>query len=140
MKKGFTLVETIMGLCLLGLIAVTVLPIINSAFHRINSHNTKIEMIYLGEMVVEKIKAYDAEKGVDIFIYDTSLFDIIELFKTNDEIDFILPQNQIDEKYNIKLIKKEKSEKLWELSVFVYEDKEGSKVSNVKYTAYLPPK
>lgn len=140
MKRGFTLVETILGLCLLGLITVTVLPIINSSLNRIRNHNTKIEMIYLGEMVIEKIKAFDIEKGVDMFIYDTKVVDIIELFKTESKIELTLPQNKTEEKFIIKLTKKEKSERLWELTVFVYEDKEGSNVSNVKYTAYLPSK
>ncbi|MDR7856130.1 prepilin-type N-terminal cleavage/methylation domain-containing protein [Tissierella sp.] len=140
MKKGFTLVETLIGLCLLGLIAVTVLPIINSSFYRTSIHNTKIEMIYLGELVVEKIKAYDIEKGIDTSIYDTRVLDIIKLFQVNDNVEMIIPQSQINEKYNIKIIKKEKSERLWELSVFVYENKEGSKVDNVQYKAYLPSK
>lgn len=139
-KKGFTLIEALMGLCLLGLISVTVLPIISSSFIRLRNHNTKIEMIYIGEMVVEKIKAFDIGDGFDASIYDTNISEIIDLFKSKDTVEIFVPKKKNSEEYSIKIIKKQKCDGLWILLVYVYHNNEGDNVSHVEYKAYLPEK
>lgn len=137
-KKGFTLIEAMMGLCLLGLIAVTVLPIINSAFVALDNHNTRMEMIYLGEMAMEKIKAFSADSDSQLFIYDKDVKEIVQLFRDNDSVEIILKDK--DEKYSLKIFKNQKSDSLWMLSVYVYLNKEGSNMGYVEYKGYLPEK
>ena len=56
-RKGFTLVEVLIGLSLLGLVSVTILPIISSSMMNLNKNNIRMEMNYLGETVIERIKA-----------------------------------------------------------------------------------
>ncbi|WP_313756435.1 prepilin-type N-terminal cleavage/methylation domain-containing protein [Tissierella sp.] len=139
-KKGFTLVETILGLFLLGLIAVTVLPIINTAFIRIESHKIKMEMVYLGEMSMEKIKAFDASSKSDLFIYDTNISEVIKLFKEYDDIEINIPKKENDDKYYLKISKNQRMDSLWIVSISVFHNKKGSNIKNVEYKAYMPPK
>lgn len=139
-KKGFTLIEALMGLALLGLISVTILPIVNSSFIILNNHNLKLEMMYVGEMAVEKIKAFDMDISSGAAIYDTEVSEIIDLFKSNDKVEIIIPRKENSEKYLIKIIKKNKSEDLWTIHVYVYQNKEGGSISHVEYKAYLPQK
>ncbi len=139
-KKGFTLVETILGLFLLGLIAVTVLPIINTSYIRLRNNRVKMEMIHIGEMTIEKIKAFNKDSHSHDSIYDTDMLELIELFRFHDSVEITLPKNKKDEKYSIKIKKDQKSDSLWKISVFVYHNIEGSRISHVEYMAYLPEK
>lgn len=139
-KRGFTLIESLMGLSLLGLISVIILPIVNSSFLIFNNHNIKLEMMYIGEMTVEKIKAFDIDSASSDYIYDTQVTEIIDLFKDNSNAEITIPKNQNNEKYLIKVIKKDKSESLWIIQVLVYQNKKGGSISHVEYKAYLPKK
>ncbi|MCQ4921611.1 type II secretion system GspH family protein [Tissierella carlieri] len=139
-KKGFTLVETVLGLFLLGLIAVTVLPIINSSFIRLRNNKLRMEMIYIGEMSVEKIKAFDKDKASYDFIYDTDIVELIELFRAHNSVEVTIPKKESSEKYYLKIKKNQKSDLLWMISIFVYHNIEGSSVGHVEYNTYLPQK
>lgn len=139
-KRGFTLIETLMGLSLLGLISVIILPIVNSSFLIFNNHNIKLEMIYAGERTIEKIKAFDINIGSSDEIYDTQVSEIIDLFKANNTVEIIIPKKENSEKYFIKIIKKDKSEGLWMINVYVYQNKKGGSIGHVEYKAYLPKK
>ena len=68
MRRGFTLIETIMGLFLLGLITVIVLPLVNGNLDNLFKQRVKAQMVYTGEMVVEMLKAYDEETSTVIYI------------------------------------------------------------------------
>lgn len=139
-KKGFTLIEAITGLALLGLISVMILPIISTSFMIFNNHKTKLEMMYLGETTVEKIKAFDINANSDVMIYDTEMSKIIDLFKSNEMVEITIPKKEKSEKYLIKILKQNKSNTLWMIHVYVYQNKEKESVSDVEYKAYLPPK
>lgn len=135
-KKGFTLVETMMGLFLLGLIAVTVLPTINSSFMKFRNQKTKMEMMYIGEMAIERIKGFSEDNTSNISIFDRDVSEIIELFRTHSFIEIDIPE----ETYSLKITKNQKSDSLWMVSVFVYHNIEGSSIGHVEYKAYLPQK
>lgn len=137
MKRGFTLIETIMGLFLLGLITVTVLPMTTGAFYNLNKQKTRYEMVYMGEMVVEKIKAYDFETENKLFIYDVEIGQIIQEFRGNDYVEIDLDKK--DYEYPIRIRKEDKSDLLWCLTVLVYNG-DGGKLDNVELKAYLPKK
>lgn len=139
-KRGFTLIETLMGLSLLGLIAVIILPIINSSFTILNNHNLKLDMMYVGEMTIEKIKAFDIDKGSNDSIYDIQVSEIIALFKSAQTVEITMPRKQSSEKYYIKIIKEHKSDGLWKINVCVYQRIEEGSTSHVEYKAYLPEK
>lgn len=139
-KKGFTLIETIMGLFLLGLIAIAILPMVNSSFIKLKNQKTKMEMIYIGEMAIEKIKAFNEDSTYQEYIYDTNVFELIELFRLNKSIETIIPNKENSERYSLKIIKNQKSDSLWMISIFVYHNIEGGSIDHVEYNAYLPQK
>lgn len=139
-RKGFTLMETILGLFILGLIGITTLTIVNSSFISLRNQEIKLEMMYIGEMAIERIKAYKEENDTDLFIYDLSVSDLIQSFRLNDSFEVNLNNIGKNEEFSLKIIKSEKSSSVWILSVYVYCHKEGSNISNVEYKAYLPKK
>ncbi|MBU5426679.1 type II secretion system GspH family protein [Tissierella pigra] len=139
-RKGFTLVEVIMGLFLLGLIFATILPIMSTSFLRLNNQKMRIEMIHLGEMVVERIKAFKEESSESITIYDVNVEDLIEEFKKDKIVEIILPEDKSSERYSLKIIKDEKFNNLWLLSVYVYHNKEGEILDYVEFKGYIPKK
>lgn len=140
MHKGFFLIDTLLGVFLLGLVIATVVPIIDSSYANLNSQRIKAEMIYTGESVIEKIKSYDKYKPSDVNIYDTSISEIIDLFSNEDTVEIILPKDINNGEYIIEIIKEQKCAELWAITVKVNEKKEGSSVNHVMYKAYLPQK
>ncbi|WMM26934.1 prepilin-type N-terminal cleavage/methylation domain-containing protein [Tissierella sp. MB52-C2] len=139
-RKGFTLIEVIMGLFLLGLIAATILPKINISHLRLSNQNIKMEMIHMGEMVIERIKAFKEDSSEPISIYNVKIEDLIEEFKKDKIVEIILPKDKNSEKYSLKIIKDEKFDNLWLLSVYVYHNKEGKVLDYVEFKGYMPKK
>ncbi|NLV88639.1 MAG: prepilin-type N-terminal cleavage/methylation domain-containing protein [Tissierellia bacterium] len=137
MRRGFTLIETIMGLFLLGLITVIVLPLVNGNLDNLFKQRVKAQMAYTGEMVVEMLKAYDEETSNPLFIYDVEIGQIIDKFKGNNYIEINLDKE--DYEFPIKIIKEDKSDLLWTTRVIVY-SKGGGKLDNVEFKAYLQKK
>jgi len=137
MRRGFTLIETIMGLFLLGLITVIVLPLVNGNLDNLFKQRVKAQMVYTGEMVVEMLKAYDEETSNPLFIYDVEIGQIIDKFKGNNYIEINLDKE--DYEFPIKIIKEDKSDLLWTTRVIVY-SKGGGKLDNVEFKAYLQKK
>lgn len=139
-KNGFTLIEVLMGLCLLGLISVIMLPIINSSLNLSNKNFEKIEMTYLGETVIENLKSFKYDSSVSAYICNTEVKEIIDLFKSEKTSSITLDSKDEYENYKITIEKRERSSKLWEVLVFIdYVIKEGDE-KGVKYKAFLPSK
>lgn len=136
-RKGFTLIEALLGLFLLGLISVTTLPILTSSLLNINKSRIKIEMNYIGEMAIERIKSFGAENTSKIYIFDTKVSDIVDSFRNNDTIELILHKVEGKEKYLLKIVKEQRSNMLWMITVYVYHDEEGSNLNCVEYKTYL---
>lgn len=136
-KEGFSLIDVIIGLFLLGLMSVTILPIISSSFINLSRNNIKMEMNYIGEMAIERIKAFNEGSPSNMHIYDVDMIEIIDLFRTNDTIQITLPREDSGEKYLLKINKDQQSDNLWKITVYVYHNKEGSNINNVEYKAYL---
>lgn len=138
-RKGFTLIEALMGLCLLGLICVTILPIISSSSKLSNKNFEKVEMMCLGEMIIENLKAFKYDSGDTTNICNMELKEIVDLFKSEErsivELDF--PGKY--ENYNIRIEKNAKNSKLWEIFVSIDYNKEGG-IKGVTYKALLPSK
>ena len=136
-NKGFTLIEVLIGLCLLGLISIIILPIISFSFNSSNRNSGKMEMIYLGEMVIENLKAYKYENNTNHYILNTKVEDIMDIFKLNKTADVTLTSEGEYAEYRITIEKKERNSKLWEILVSIDFVEEGDK-RGVKYKAILP--
>lgn len=138
-KKGFTLIEVIMGLCLLGLISVTILPIIGTSSKLTSKNFEKMEVTYLGEMVVENLKSFEYGSEEPLYIWDTEVKEIIDIFNLEKTSVIILESKDESEDYIVTIEKRERSNNLWEIVVNIDYIKEGGK-KGVKYKAFLPSK
>ena len=136
-RRGFTLVEVLIGLFLLGLISVTVLPIVSSSLMNISKSKIKMEMNYIGEMAIERIKSYNEESTTELYIFDEKVSEIVELFRNPGSSEMIISQEGENGKYLLKLIKDQRTDILWKISVYVYHDEEGSNLSHVEYKTYF---
>jgi len=58
-RKGNMLIQVVVMLFFLGIISISFLPILISSINNFKRIKLQNEMIYIGEMVVEKIKAKD---------------------------------------------------------------------------------
>lgn len=136
MRKGFTLIEALIGISLLGLITVTVLPIVNSAYARYEEQKIRAEMIYLGESIIEKIKGYDFNI-VDSPLYDRQFEEMMSFIRYGDFRVWDLNQEVNGNNYKITIHKETRSEKLWRIIITVYEKGDGDNKRQVKYEALV---
>lgn len=107
-RKGFILFEIIIGLFFLGILAVSILPLLGFSFNTIRNIRYKDEMNYIGEMVVEKLKSSSEST-----------------LRTIADLDSFGEVNYEDEDFNTsiyqcKLVKQYSSEGFIEYTVFVY--------------------
>lgn len=136
-RKAFTLIEVMLGLLLLGLIAITILPTIHYSYNMVVRNNIKIEMMQVGEMAIEKLKAFKETSNEELYLYNIRVGDIIDLFQIEDEYSDTINFNS--KQYGIQILKKDKNEKLWQLHVLVSYEK-GEQYDEVEYKALLPKK
>lgn len=139
-NKGFSLINALVGVFLLGIIFVTIIPILTSAYINISRNQIKMEMNYIGEMALEKIKSFDENNSSEVFIFDKRVSDIVNLFKIQNTSEITLKEKIDGENYCLRIIKEDKKSGLWLIQSFVYHDKEGSKLPYVEYRAYIPKK
>lgn len=137
-RQGFTLIEVMLSLVLLGIISVIVLPSVQGSYDNIMTSRRKSEMIYLGESTIEKIKGFK-ENSSSMDVYDMSVEDIIDSFKLSNKVDISLPKAKSSEKYIIEISKDIRGEYLWVVDVNVIYNAKKRDI-NVKFKAYLPKK
>ena len=125
MKKGFLFIEVLVGLFILGLVAVTCLPILNLSLNNFTRIKDKSEMHYIGEMVLEKFKSKD-----------DYIVDLMAQLETVDAVDY--SDNSFDsDKYSCQLVRLKSTHKLLEFKVIVNkQDQENN--SYVEYKASIP--
>lgn len=138
-RKGFTLIEVLIGIFILGLISVTFLPLIgNSA--KLSSENFQgIEMDYLGEMIIEKLKAFEYDSSTSTYICETSVEEIVDLLKLEKTSNASFTFKGEHGDYSVLIEKSQRSSSLWEILVSIKDIEEGDKKS-VKFKAFLPSK
>lgn len=136
-RKGFTLVEALLGLFLLGIISVTVLPIVTTSLKNINKSKIKMEMNYIGEMAIERIKSYNEESSKELYIYNIKLSEIVKEFRNPGPQEVIISGKEENGKYLLRIMKDQRTDILWEISIYVYHDEEGSKLNHVEYKTYF---
>ncbi|QAT61780.1 MULTISPECIES: type II secretion system protein [Tissierellales] len=134
-RKGFFLIEILLGLFILGIVAVFVLPILNNALYNFSLLEHKMKMKYYGETVIENIKSYDYKLGSDFFILDESLDNIMDKFKPEGNAEIFLPSGSEKNKYpfTIRIYKEEGV--LWKIRVLISHN--GRKVKDVEYKSYI---
>lgn len=137
MKKGFYLIEVIIGLFLLGLITVSILPLNNIIIFNLKNQKHKYNMLYIAEMAIERILSYNNEYSNNLLIYDVEVGELIKEFNKDNYVEILLDKDEYE--YPIKIIKNDKSDTLWHVRVLVY-NKSGEESYNVELKAYIPKK
>lgn len=126
-RKGYSLIDILVGLFILGLGVATTIPIINTCFNNLNRVEIKSEMIYIAESVIENIKG-NTEEYIEIF----------EDLEEEGEAIF----NQLDQedlqKYECKIINMGNKEYTWDIKVIVVSLNNSIEVSDVGLRATFP--
>lgn len=140
-NKGFTLVEAVISLALLGLVCMTVLSLINNALIIESRNKRKVEMLRIGEMTIEKIKSFNYDSKNELFIFESNMADIIDSFNENkgDVSLNLSSKSQYKNNYNINILKTEKAENIWKICVTVSYDK-GENHEEINYRAFITKK
>lgn len=134
-RNGFTLIEVILSLFLLGIISIIVLPSIQNSFSNGMKNKERSEMIYIAESTLEKLKAFKINSS-SLYVYDMSVEDIIDQFKDSEKVDISLPILRNSERYIIEISKDIKGDNLWIVYVDVFYPEKRD--VNVNFKAYLP--
>lgn len=137
-RRGFTLIETLMGLFLLGLVSVTILPIINTSLMRLTNLGIRMDMVHKGESLIEAIKAYNAEATEELIVCGVPISHIITAISSDETAEMKFSSQDDGEKFNIHIMKTQRSEDLWIVDIAIDENKIGSKISNVEFKAFIP--
>ena len=139
-KKGFLLVQALMGLSLLGIVVVCFLPIFIILTNNYYLIETKYEMKYLGEEIVEKIKSYDLDIENDDYILDTRVEEIINCLDQSKIVNISLPFNEktVNYRYIVNIHKENINEILWVVDIEVKLKNDGNKIRSIVYRTYMP--
>lgn len=125
-RKGFTLIEVIVGLFLVGLVSVVSFPIIQNSINNYNKVQESQHMFYLCEMVVERLRAKDS-----------SLDEIFNELEGNSEI-IVSTISTIDlENYKCKITKTKDTDLFMNLDVRIYIDNEMRDSQFVEYKTVI---
>lgn len=138
--KGFLLIEVLMGLFLLGLIAVTCLPILSTASHNLKLTKDRIDMLFTAESIIEQIKSFDYNWiREDEYLYDMQLIELIERLEEDDFVTIRLPLDieTTNSRYLCIISKENYSEDLWKIEVEVTSFEEEKRITNVKIMACM---
>jgi len=137
-SKGFTLIEVILALFLLGIIAVTFLPIVNITLENIRLTNERHQMILLAESVIEQIKCFNYESTKNVYIFDMNLVDIVDAFSVSDEMNITLPMDRGNQRWNYtcNIYKNNVNERIWDITIVVSYDGE-KRIKDVVLQAYM---
>lgn len=124
-RKGSMLIQIVIALFFLGIMSITFLPILTSSiksFQRIKLQN---EMIFIGEMIIEKIKSEAAKVS-----------DISTQIELNDKINYEDEDFDCD-RFNCYIHKIESSSDILEFSVRVENKNDGSS-EYIEFKASIP--
>jgi len=139
-RNGFLFVEIIMGLFLIGIIAVTCLPLISTSIDNMRLARIKAEMIFLAESAMERILNYDPKHENNDYIFDISLCELIRVLATNENTVVDLPLNDESCDYRLRICKCSLNDKLWEIHLELSSVKEGGKIEDIILRSIIPSK
>lgn len=139
-KKGFILIEVIVGLVLLAIVAMTCLPIFMTAKSSLTRAKDKTQMIFIAESTIEQIAAFNPNYiDEDEYLFDIQPQELINILKLEPLVRLELPLDLENEEFNYSciIIKEEKFKGIWEIEVEVFLKKERDK-NNVNIKVYIP--
>lgn len=140
-KKGFLLVEILMGLFLLGLITVSCLPILNTALRNLQLSKDKMEMIYIAESAIEQLKSFDYNSTQkDEYLFDIQLIELADSLMDEEQVTIVLPLNTDNSqwKYLCTIHKEKDFSELWKISVEVSPIDKEQRLKDVTIVAFMP--
>jgi hypothetical protein len=139
-KKGFLLVQVLMGLSLLGIAVACLLPIFVTFTNNYHLLETKYEIKYLGEEIVEKIKSYNSDIENDDYILDARVEEIINCLDQSKIVNISLPFDKKagNYKYIVNIHKENINENLWVVDIEVKLKDDGNKINSIVYRTYIP--
>lgn len=140
-KKGFILIEVLMGLTLLAIVTITCLPIMTTAFNNLMLAKEKTKMVFVAESIIEEIKSFDYNSTQEgEYLFDIKLIDLIDKLENEDSIIVKLPLDieNSNFKYRCTIYKEDNFENLWKVQVEISLPNERRKVKNVSIVAYIP--
>ena len=121
-RKGFSLIELIVGIFLIGLVTIVALPIIQNSYMNYSRVKERQHMLYLCEMVVERLR-----------VKDNNLNDIFIELETNNEILLESIGTTDLGKYKCSLSKTKETDFFINLDVRIYIDNEMESSQYVEY-------
>lgn len=87
-KKGYLLIEIIIGITLFGLISVSLIPILTNQFIHINRSGRRTEALYDNQKTIETNSALNLSSQNITITFDRRSLDInVDVFKVEDEYD-----------------------------------------------------
>lgn len=140
-KKGFILIEVLMGLTLLAIVTITCLPILNTALNNLMLAKEKTKMIFIAESIIEEIKSFDynlTDEGECLL--DIEFVELINQLNNETLVTIKLPLDVESKKYKYvcTINKESKLEDLWKIQVEVSLHEDRGKIKNVNIISYIP--
>lgn len=138
-NKGFLFTESLMGLFLIGIIAVSCLPILNTALGNIKKTKDKMNMLLIAESTIEQIKSFDYNWTDEEYIFDMNIEELIEIFIVSEAIAIRLPFNNNQEyDYQCIIYKENSSKDLWKIQVEVASCQGNKRIKTVDLLTFVP--
>jgi type II secretory pathway pseudopilin PulG len=138
-RRGFILLEVLLGMFLLGIISVTFLPLISSAQKNLCLLETKNNMKYFAETILERIKAFEFDSENDEYILDMKLEFLMERFCREATVEVELPIFDNGEyEYLVRINKLNQNENLWKIRVNITSKENSERIKDVVLEAYVP--
>ncbi|QQY80598.1 prepilin-type N-terminal cleavage/methylation domain-containing protein [Keratinibaculum paraultunense] len=139
-NKGFTFIEILVGLFLLGLLTVTYYPIINTSIYNLQLSKNKMEMINIAESTIEQLKSFNYNKTKeDEYLFDMQTISLINELVNKKSHTISLPLNKNDNHWGYTCIiqKEEKLKNFWKIRVTVSSIQKEQKLENVTIEAFM---
>lgn len=142
-EKGYSLIEVLISILFISLTTIVVLPLIQNSKFNFMDNKKKIEMGFLGEIILEQLKAFDYVNTEEDYILDIELSDLIYLLSADEEVIVELPineenlNNNIDYPYKVIISKRDIDKKLWKVGVNVEERSEKDNRKKLLYETYM---
>lgn len=117
-NKGFSLIEIVLSLFLLALVVVCLLPIFGQAVSYFSIAKDKTEMIYIGEMIFERLKSKDDYAK-----------DLLNTLSSQNKTNFIDLDEEILDRFQCVVENIGTDEYIWQIKVTVTSKKNKGKES-----------
>ncbi|NLW22388.1 MAG: type II secretion system protein [Tissierellia bacterium] len=138
-KKGFLLIEILMGLFLLGIVSVTCLPILNAGIDNIKLNRKKVDMVFIAESTIEQIKSFENTWDEDEYLFHMPLIDLMELFSNQSSVSITLPSNlEESSQYKCTIYKENFDKNLWKIHIIISPTMEDNRVKDVSIWFFMP--